>query len=132
MKKFFSIEFNKMIDITNDLFSEYYAQNIGTFVKTALSLLNKLRNSEMHFFIDKDTFLLEIEVATILAQLTCYKGSLLQGAPSSPIITNLICNIIDMRLLKIARKYKLDLLDMQMILFFQQMIKNFRVSGKFS
>ena len=25
MRKFFSIEFNKMIDLTNDLFSEYYA-----------------------------------------------------------------------------------------------------------
>ena len=50
-----------MIDITNDLFSEYYAQNSGTSVKTALSLLNKLRNNEMHFFIDKDTFLLEKE-----------------------------------------------------------------------
>lgn len=48
MKKFFSIEFNKMIDITNDLFSEYYARNSGTSVKGALSLLNKLRNSEMH------------------------------------------------------------------------------------
>lgn len=50
-----------MIDITNDLFSEYYAPNSGTSVKTALSLLNKLRNSEMHFFIDKDTFFLEKE-----------------------------------------------------------------------
>ena len=39
MKKFFSIEFSKMIDITNDLFSEYYVQNCGTSVKTALSLL---------------------------------------------------------------------------------------------
>ncbi len=61
MKKFFSIEFNKMIDITNDLFSEYYAPNSGTSVKAALSLLNKLRNSETHFFIDKDAFLLEKE-----------------------------------------------------------------------
>ena len=50
-----------MIDITNDLFSEYYAQNGGMYVKSALSLLNKLRNSEMHFFIDKNTFLLEKE-----------------------------------------------------------------------
>ena len=38
MKKFFSIEFNKMIDITNDLFLEYYAQNSGTSVKGALTL----------------------------------------------------------------------------------------------
>lgn len=51
MRKFFSIEFNKMIDITNDLFSEYYAKNDGTYVKSALLLLNKLRNNEMHFLL---------------------------------------------------------------------------------
>lgn len=60
MKKFFSIEFNKMIDMTNDLFSEYY-QNQGASVKGDLSLLNRLRNSEMHFYINKNTFLLEKE-----------------------------------------------------------------------
>ena len=31
-----------------------------------------------------------------------------QGAPSSPIITNLICEILDFRLLKLAKEYKLD------------------------
>lgn len=61
MKKFFSIEFNKIVDITNELFSEYYDQNGDTSVKSALSLLNRLRNCEMHFFIDKNTFLLEKE-----------------------------------------------------------------------
>ena len=35
-------------------------------------------------------------------------GKLPQGAPSSPIISNLICEILDHRLLKIAKKYKLD------------------------
>ena len=60
------------------------------------------------FFEKNRNFCFPIEVATILAQLACYKGSLPQGAPSSPIITNLICNILDMRLLKTARKYKLD------------------------
>ena len=47
-------------------------------------------------------------MATVLAQLTCYKGVLPQGAPTSPIITNFICRILDNRLLKIAKKYKLD------------------------
>lgn len=36
--KFFSIEFNKLIEITNDLFLEYYARNSGISVKGALSL----------------------------------------------------------------------------------------------
>lgn len=48
------------------------------------------------------------EVATTIAQITCYKGKLPQGAPSSPIITNIICNIFDMRLLRLAKKYKMD------------------------
>ena len=50
-----------MIDITNELFSEYYVKNGELSIKSSLSLLNKLRNGEMHFFIDKNTFLLEKE-----------------------------------------------------------------------
>lgn len=60
------------------------------------------------FFIKNKDFQLPVEVATVIAQLSCYKGCLPQGAPTSPIITNLICNILDMRLLKIAKKYLLD------------------------
>lgn len=48
------------------------------------------------------------EVSTIIAQLACYKGKLPQGAPTSPIISNLIFNIIDLRILKLSKKYKLD------------------------
>ncbi|MFL1662957.1 retron Ec67 family RNA-directed DNA polymerase/endonuclease [Bacillus cereus] len=60
-------------------------------------------------FFEKDkNFLLPKKVATIIAQLTCYEGHLPQGAPSSPIITNLICNILDMKLLKLSKKYKLN------------------------
>ncbi|MFW8495082.1 retron Ec67 family RNA-directed DNA polymerase/endonuclease [Enterococcus faecalis] len=70
--------------------------------------------SSFHFgrvkgFFEKDNnFKVPSEVALIIAQLTCYKGILPQGAPSSPIITNLICKIMDFRILKIARKYRLD------------------------
>ena len=48
------------------------------------------------------------ECATLIAQLTCYKGRLPQGAPTSPVISNLIFNIVDMRILNLAKKYKLD------------------------
>lgn len=48
------------------------------------------------------------EVSTILAQLVCYKGCLPQGAPTSPIISNLIFNIVDIRILRLTKKYKLD------------------------
>ena len=60
------------------------------------------------YFEKNKDFLLSHSVAIIVAQLTCYRGHLPQGAPSSPIITNLICQIFDMRILKIAKKYKLD------------------------
>ncbi|MFL7939219.1 retron Ec67 family RNA-directed DNA polymerase/endonuclease (plasmid) [Priestia megaterium] len=60
------------------------------------------------FFIKNNNFLLSSEVATVIAQLSCYEGKLPQGAPTSPIISNLICEILDYRLLKIAKKYRLD------------------------
>lgn len=60
------------------------------------------------FFQKNRNFALPIEVATVLAQLTCFEGCLPQGAPTSPVITNLLCQILDNRLLRIAKKYKLD------------------------
>lgn len=60
-------------------------------------------------FFEKDSiFKVPPNVALIIAQLTCYQGSLPQGAPTSPIISNLIGRILDTRLLKICKKYKLD------------------------
>lgn len=60
------------------------------------------------YFEKNCNFKLPHEVAVILAQLTCYQGRLPQGAPSSPIITNLICQAMDIYLLRVAKKYKLD------------------------
>lgn len=48
------------------------------------------------------------EVALVIAQISCFNGSLPQGAPSSPIIVNLMCQILDMHILKIAKHFKLD------------------------
>ena len=47
------------------------------------------------------------EFATILAQLVCYKGELPQGGPTSPLIANLIFYIVDLKILVLAKKYKL-------------------------
>ena len=60
------------------------------------------------YFEKNNNFKLPHDVAVILAQLTCYQGRLPQGAPSSPIITNLICQSLDTYLLRVAKKYKLD------------------------
>lgn len=60
------------------------------------------------FFHKNNDFKLHIDVATVIAQIACYNGSLPQGAPCSPIITNMISQVLDMRILKLAKKYKLD------------------------
>lgn len=77
------------------------------------------------FFLKNKYFHLPLEVATVLAQLTCYKGVLPQGAPTSPIITNLICRVLDIRLLNIAKKYKLDYTRYADDLTFSTNCKNF-------
>jgi len=46
------------------------------------------------------------EVATILAQLCCHKNQLPQGAPTSPIISNLICSKLDTDMQRFAGKYR--------------------------
>jgi len=47
-------------------------------------------------------------VATILAQICCYNNELPQGAPTSPIISNMICARMDGELQRIAGKYRCD------------------------
>lgn len=44
------------------------------------------------------------EAAVTIAQIACYKGRLPQGAPSSPIITNMICRSLDTSLIRFATK----------------------------
>jgi retron-type reverse transcriptase len=45
------------------------------------------------------------KVATILAQICCHDGSLPQGAPTSPIISNLICWRLDAELQRLAKQH---------------------------
>lgn len=47
------------------------------------------------------------EAATVIAQIACYNGVLPQGAPSSPILTNMICSPLDTQLTNLAKKYEL-------------------------
>jgi hypothetical protein len=48
-------------------------------------------------------FSLEPKIATIIAQIACHDNALPQGSPCSPVISNLIGNILDSRLLALAR-----------------------------
>ncbi len=46
------------------------------------------------------------EVATHLAKICCYEGKLPQGAPSSPIVSNMVCARLDGHLQMLARNYR--------------------------
>ncbi|QXE22675.1 reverse transcriptase (RNA-dependent DNA polymerase) [Richelia sinica FACHB-800] len=46
------------------------------------------------------------DVATVLAQICCHNNQLPQGAPTSPIITNMICAKMDSRLQRLAKDCK--------------------------
>jgi RNA-directed DNA polymerase len=54
------------------------------------------------FFIKDANFLLDTKVATILAQIACHENGLPQGAPCSPVISNLIGHVLDIRLCRLA------------------------------
>ena len=54
------------------------------------------------FFIKNKNFCLDENVATVIAQIACHNNTLPQGSPVSPVISNLIGHILDIRLSKIA------------------------------
>lgn len=45
-------------------------------------------------------------VATLLAQICCHENQLPQGAPTSPVVSNMICGKMDSQLTKLAAKFK--------------------------
>ena len=44
-----------------------------------------------------------IDISTMLARICCYKGALPQGAPTSPIVSNMICLRLDGQLSRLAK-----------------------------
>lgn len=58
------------------------------------------------FFLKDFAFALEEEVATTIAQIACDGIALPQGSPCSPVISELIGQILDVRLLRFAKKHK--------------------------
>ena len=57
------------------------------------------------FFLKDKAFALHPEVATTIAQIACDGTALPQGSPCSPVISELIAQILDMRLVRLAKKF---------------------------
>ncbi|MET3595351.1 hypothetical protein ABID26_004763 [Mesorhizobium shonense] len=57
------------------------------------------------FFMKHKDFELDSDVATILAQIACHDNQLPQGSPCSPVISNLIASVLDIRLNELARQH---------------------------
>jgi retron-type reverse transcriptase len=55
------------------------------------------------FFIRDKNFLLDKNVATILAQIACDGTALPQGSPCSPVISNLIAHVMDMHIVRVCK-----------------------------
>ena len=88
-----SIHRNKRFVLNLDLKDFFYSFHFG-----------RIRG----FFLKNREFACSEEVATVIAQLCCYNGRLPQGAPTSPIITNLIFQIVDWKIMALAKKYRVD------------------------
>ncbi len=58
------------------------------------------------YFIKNNDFLLHPSVATVIAQIACDGTALPQGSPCSPIISDLLGHLLDVRLSQLAKKYK--------------------------
>lgn len=58
------------------------------------------------FFIKNRHFCLDPKVATVIAQIACHNNELPQGSPCSPIISNLIGHLLDVRMANLAKKAK--------------------------
>ena len=57
------------------------------------------------YFLKDNAFSLEEQVATTIAQIACDGKALPQGSPCSPVISELIGQVLDLRLLRFAKKH---------------------------
>jgi RNA-directed DNA polymerase len=51
-------------------------------------------------------FELEPKAATVIAQIACHNHTLPQGSPCSPVLSNIVANFLDIRLVRLARTHK--------------------------
>lgn len=58
------------------------------------------------FFISNRDYALPVKAATLIAQIASFHGKLPQGSPCSPIIANLIAHLLDVRMVRLAKRHK--------------------------
>lgn len=85
--------------------------NAEKHTKRNLVLNIDLKNffTQIHFgrikgMLMKPPYSIGEEAAITIAQIVCYNKSLPQGAPSSPVLTNMICAPLDNQLMRLAKK----------------------------
>lgn len=85
--------------------------NASQHTKRAIILNIDLKDffGQIHFgrvrgMLMKPPYSIGEEAATTIAQIACLNGILPQGAPSSPVITNMICVPLDNALMRLAKK----------------------------
>ena len=57
-------------------------------------------------FIKDKRFALDPKVATLIAQIACHDHVLPQGSPCSPVISNIVGHLLDIRLVRFAKAQK--------------------------
>lgn len=116
----------KLADILNCVYRVKPAAHGFVLNKNVITNANKHKQRMYVLNIDLETFFGQIhfgriqgmlmkppyqlgrEAAITISQLVCHKGILPQGAPTSPIISNMICSPLDTELTRLAKKYKLN------------------------
>ncbi len=68
------------------------------------------------------------KVSTVLAHLCCFDRKLPQGAPSSPVVSNMICGKLDSELQRLASKYRCTYSRYADDITFSTSLKNFATS----
>ena len=58
------------------------------------------------FFMKDADFALNEKVATVLAQIACFENELPQGSPCSPVISDMVGHLLDVRLVALAKSHR--------------------------
>jgi hypothetical protein len=98
------------IKLSNGFFDERNSKTIIEIIETInpsyIDLIKYLSDYDVKLEIsDLNSFGLKPEFAQIIANFCCYEGKLPQGAPTSPIITNIVSQRLDYKLVKLANEY---------------------------